>query len=202
MTESARVTLLERRADELRLAIARAALDLFVTDGETTATVQRICDAAGVAPRTFHRHFAVKEDVVLPLFRRSSASIADALRRYAEEQDPLDALVAAFAASLDESRLTARQRTFLGLMMTDPQYRMRWIQVDGELREAVAEVAARIAPDADTFTLDLLAELAAHAARRVFELWLTDEADDHPAVLLRRAFTLVFAGARHPAAAG
>ena len=69
MSAPSRPTLTERRADELRMTIALAARELFLADGSTSATVERICEKVGIAPRTFHRHFPVKEDVVMPLFR-------------------------------------------------------------------------------------------------------------------------------------
>ena len=53
MSPSNRPTLTERRAEELRMTIALTARDIFLADGSTSATVERICDAVGVAPRTF-----------------------------------------------------------------------------------------------------------------------------------------------------
>jgi AcrR family transcriptional regulator len=188
---------MERRADELRLEIARAAMDLFVADGDTSATVERIAEAAGVATRTFYRHFAVKEDAIVPLFRRSSGRIAAALRDADDDEDLVEVLIRTFRRQLDADRMTPKQRAFLGLMMTNPQYRMRWIEVDGELREAVADLlAARLDVAGDHFAHHLAAELLAHAARRAFEEWLTAGSDATETVdeLLRKGFELVLGG--------
>lgn len=194
-TEAARPTLTERRAEELRLAIARTAMEIFVADGDTSATVERIADAAGVAPRTFYRHFAVKEDVVLPLFRRSSRRIARALADADPTDDLLDVLVREFRAPLHDERLTRAERAFLGLMMTTPQYRMRWLEVDEELRDAVAALLAeRFTAQDDPFLHTLAAHLVVHTAREVFEQWLTSDSSQGVDELLRRGFGLVLAG--------
>jgi AcrR family transcriptional regulator len=196
VTVGDRVTLVERRAEALRLDIARAALDLFVQDGDTGATVERIAEAAGVAPRTFYRHFAVKEDVVLPLFQRSSAKIADELRATPDDEPVTEALVRAFRSQLDgERQISARQRDFLGLMMTNPQYRMRWTEVDGQLRSAVADLlASRLNVSEHLFAHQLAVDLVAHAGRRAFEEWLTVRRTESIDTLLRTGFQLVLTG--------
>lgn len=197
MATAQRASLLERRAEELRLDIAAAAMSIFVSDGDTSATVERIAEAAGVAPRTFYRHFAVKEDVVLPLFRRSSQNIADAVRAISPDQDLVDGLVEAFRTELHGERLSTEQRDFLGLLMGNPQYRMRWIEVDGSLREAIADLlGARVSLNEDPFVHRLAAELLAHTARRAFEEWLGGHTADSIDDLLRRGFDVVLTGVR------
>ena len=192
---AARPSLTQRRAEELRLSIARAAMQIFVTDGDTSATVERIAEAAGVAPRTFYRHFAVKEDVVLPLFRRSSARIAAQVRTADRALDVVGALVSAFSGALNEARVSAAQKAFLGLMMTSPEYRTRWLTVDDELRDAVAGLLAdRLGLDADPFAHELATHLLVNTARQVFELWLTSSSADSIEGLLRRGFGMVLTG--------
>lgn len=195
MTVTARATLTERRAEALRLDIARAALELFLADGDTTATVERIAEAAGIAPRTFYRHFAVKEDVVLPLFQRSSQRIAESVRGAAPAEPVVDVLVRAFRTQINQDRLSAQQRDFLGLMMTNPQYRMRWTEVDGELRSAVSDLlVARTDISGDLFVHQLAAELIAHTGRLAFEEWLTVRRSESIDTLLRSGFQLVLTG--------
>ncbi|MFN2538105.1 MAG: TetR/AcrR family transcriptional regulator [Mycobacteriales bacterium] len=190
-----RQSLTERRAEELRMALARTAMDLFVADGDTTATVEQIAEAAGVAPRTFYRHFAVKEDVVLPLFRRSSSRIAAAVRSSSPDVEVLEALVTAFHAALNDARVSRAQRSFLGLMMTNPQYRMRWLEVDEELQDAVAALLQdRLGLGADPFVHRLASHLLVSTAREVFEHWLTTDSGEGVDVMLRRGFGLVLAG--------
>ena len=195
MTVTQRATLTERRAEALRLDIARAALGLFLEDGDTSATVERIADAAGIAPRTFYRHFAVKEDVVLPLFQRSTSRIAEALRDTRDDEAVVDALTRAFRNQLDGDRLSAHQRDFIGLMMTNPQYRMRWTEVDGSVRDAVSDLlTSRLGVSGTAFEHQLAAELLVHTGRRAFEEWLTVRRSESIDTLLRTGFALVLAG--------
>ncbi|WP_020109230.1 TetR/AcrR family transcriptional regulator [Nocardia sp. 348MFTsu5.1] len=194
----ARQTLAERRADELRSAIAEVAFALFVEDGNTSATVERIAHAAGVAPRTFYRHFEVKEDVVRPIFAKSSNVIVEALISTPDEVDLLDGLVKSFLTQMDGSAMTAESRTFLGLMLTTPAYRVRWFEIDPPLRAAVADLLGRRLDLAgESYIHHLAADLIVHAARDAFQHWVTSQELEPTEVLLRRSFALVLHGLRY-----
>lgn len=116
-------TLTERRAEELRLEIAIAARDIFLADGSTSATVERICGAVGIAQRTFHRHFPVKEDVILPLFRQFGMLSAEILAEAGTSGDTVGVLVEAFSTEVPKRGRIEMDRTFMSLVIDDPQYR-------------------------------------------------------------------------------
>ena len=80
--------------------IAVAARDIFLADGSTAATVERICASVGIAPRTFHRHFPVKEDVVMPLFRQFGGLSVQVLQEAPATGDVVDTLIEAFGTEL------------------------------------------------------------------------------------------------------
>ncbi|WP_443064718.1 TetR/AcrR family transcriptional regulator [Streptomyces sp. NBC_00588] len=61
-------SLVERRKAATRMEIARAAAGLFVRQGLRATRAEDIAQAAGVAPRTFYRYFASKEEAVAPLY--------------------------------------------------------------------------------------------------------------------------------------
>jgi AcrR family transcriptional regulator len=61
-------TLTERRKAATRAEIARVAAGLFVRDGLRATRAEDIAQAAGIAPRTFYRYFATKEEAVAPLY--------------------------------------------------------------------------------------------------------------------------------------
>jgi hypothetical protein len=50
------------------MEIARAAAGLFMRNGLRATRAEDIARAAGVAPRTFYRYFASKEESLGPLF--------------------------------------------------------------------------------------------------------------------------------------
>src|SRR5690242_17864741 len=75
-----RPPLTEERKAEIRLEIARAAVDLFVAQGVAATTGEEIGQAVGVSARTVWRYFPSKESCVRPLFAAGIDSIAICLK--------------------------------------------------------------------------------------------------------------------------
>lgn len=63
-------TLIERRHEQTRTAIADAAVALFIEHGFVETTMDDIAHAAGVSRRTAYRHFPSKDDLVFEQPRR------------------------------------------------------------------------------------------------------------------------------------
>ncbi|WP_405877524.1 TetR/AcrR family transcriptional regulator [Streptomyces sp. NBC_00005] len=61
------------------MEIARAAAGLFVTRGLRATRAEDIAQDAGIAPRTFYRYFATKEEAVAPLYAAGAQRWADAV---------------------------------------------------------------------------------------------------------------------------
>ncbi|QFU92521.1 TetR/AcrR family transcriptional regulator [Amycolatopsis sp. YIM 10] len=201
MSKPKRPTLTERRTEELRIAIARKAVEIFVADGDTSATIERIAEAAGVSQRTFYRHFPVKEDVVRPLFRASSNSVIEALEQASDDGEPVEVLVTAWTSDLIHGGLGDFERRFLTLMVSTPQYRLRWLEVDDELCDAMIRFLERRQLLGDhPLHRSLPAYLIVQATRHVFEYWIKSGSHEDIADLLRDAFRMVLAGTRAPAA--
>ena len=62
------------------MEIARAAAGLFVRHGLRATRAEDIAQAAGIAPRTFYRYFATKEEAVAPLYAAGAQLWAEAVR--------------------------------------------------------------------------------------------------------------------------
>ncbi|MFF0186708.1 TetR family transcriptional regulator [Streptomyces sp. NPDC005244] len=62
------------------MEIARAAAGLFMRNGPRATRAEDIARAAGIAPRTFYRYFAAKEESLGPLFAAGAQRWAEAVR--------------------------------------------------------------------------------------------------------------------------
>ncbi|OLP02936.1 TetR family transcriptional regulator [Mycolicibacterium porcinum] len=180
-------TLTERRAEELRLDIARTACDIFIADGDTTATVERICAEVGIATRTFYRHFPVKEDVLGPLFRRSENNMRGLLSCAAADSDPVDVLVDMFTVEVRHRQSAGAQhrqsvetaRKLMALVAETPQYRLRWMEWSENLADAITEFLARhFDLGDDAFMRALPSRLIVHVSSNAY-IWWTDAKEPH-----------------------
>ncbi|MEW2353404.1 TetR/AcrR family transcriptional regulator [Spirillospora sp. NPDC029432] len=179
MAGSGRRTLTERRAEELRYSVALIAVELFALDGGTSTTVEAICERAGISQRTFYRHFAVKEDVVVPLFERSAESILEALEDASAGGGVVTVLAEIFypRTMFRDGPPTLFQRRFLSVIRDSPEYLLRWHALDEPLTGPIADfLAARgLAGDAP-FERRLRAGLVVHAARLTYYHWIRADA--------------------------
>lgn len=75
---------------EVRLRVAAAARDLFAAQGYENTTVEAIAERAGVARRTFFRHFRSKDDAIFP----DHARIAALTQAHLDALDDVPPLVA------------------------------------------------------------------------------------------------------------
>ena len=173
MNAPSRPNLTERRVEELRMTIAQTARDIFLADGSTSATVERICDVVGIAPRTFHRHFPAKEDVVMPLFRRFGGLSTQVLEQAPPTSDTVETLVEAFGTEVVKRGEVEMDRKFMLLMITEPQYRLRWLDWGQDLVDPISDfLAARFDLGNDPFIRKLPAHLVIQVCRQAYVHWV------------------------------
>jgi AcrR family transcriptional regulator len=105
----------ERKKQQTRESIHRAALRLFAERGFEATTIADIAAAADIAPRTFFSYFASKEDVVFLHFEPAFADLDRALRKRPAGATALEALrtwlgraAAEFSGDSARERLEAR----------------------------------------------------------------------------------------------
>jgi AcrR family transcriptional regulator len=76
---------------DVRLRIAASARELFAAQGYEQTTVEAIAERAGVARRTFFRHFRSKDDAIFPDHARIAA-VTESQLAALQELPPLSAL--------------------------------------------------------------------------------------------------------------
>ncbi|MGW0762373.1 TetR/AcrR family transcriptional regulator [Streptomyces sp. NPDC002814] len=139
-----RPPLTEERKAEIRLEIARAAVDLFVEQGVAATTGEQIGQAVGVSARTVWRYFPSKESCVSPLFSAGIDMIADRLR----EWRPGQSLHQVFSPELatDHRLVAGPDRATLGALVrltrTEPGLRAVWLQTYDEAEPVFARALA------------------------------------------------------------
>ncbi|WP_407110503.1 TetR/AcrR family transcriptional regulator [Streptomyces sp. DSM 116494] len=187
------LSLTERRKARTRMEIARAAAGLFVRQGLRATRAEDIAHAAGVAPRTFYRYFASKEEAVGPLYATGAERWVEAVRA-APAGVPLpqvmeDAVRHTLTPGLGVSVVSWHWvRTLIRLAQANPALRRVWAEAsqasERNLAEALAErlTAAQVPYDADNVAdrsrLGFAAAVASAAVRTAMENWA---AGDGPA---------------------
>jgi AcrR family transcriptional regulator len=107
----------ERKKQQTREAIHRAAMRLFSERGFEATTIADIAAAADIAPRTFFSYFASKEEAVFPKFESMFADFDRAMSSRPPGTTALDALrewiavAAQHFGDVDGARLEARLRS-------------------------------------------------------------------------------------------
>lgn len=141
-------SLTERRKAETRMEIARAAAALFVRQGLRATRAEDIAQRAGIAPRTFYRYFASKEEAVAPLYAVGAQRWAEAVRSAPDRLTVPQALEHAVEHTLTPGAGVSAAswewvRTLIRLTDTSPALRKVWAEVGQTSEEALAEILAR-----------------------------------------------------------
>ncbi|MFD5912055.1 TetR/AcrR family transcriptional regulator [Streptomyces massasporeus] len=140
-------SLTERRKAETRMEIARAAAALFVRHGLRATRAEDIAQAAGIAPRTFYRYFATKEEAVAPLYAAGAQRWVEAVRAAPPDAGVLHALEQGVRHTLTPGVGVSASswewvRTLLRLAEATPSLRRVWAEVCQASERLLGEVLA------------------------------------------------------------
>ncbi|WFR67160.1 TetR family transcriptional regulator [Curtobacterium flaccumfaciens] len=164
----------ERKKQQTRQAIHEAALDLVTERGLAGVTVEEICAAAGVSPRTFFNYFPSKGNAALGL---PATTIPDGAREAFLASG--DSLVSALCDLVAQTvNLPADRDRMKALVQARPEMVPTMLQWMAEARLSVYEVASERA-DADSARTAVTLVMAAviEAAHR-FTIGSRDELAD------------------------
>ncbi len=129
------------------MEIARAAAGLFVRHGLRATRAEDIAQAAGIAPRTFYRYFATKEEAVAPLYAAGAQRWVAAVRTAPADASVLQALEQGVRHTLTPGAGVSASswewvRTLLRLAEANPSLRRVWAEVCQASERSLAEVLA------------------------------------------------------------
>lgn len=140
----------ERKKQQTRDALLRAALELFNAKGYEQTAVREITDAVDVSERTFFRYFASKEDLAVSFVRDAADVMVEALAARPPQEEPLVALRQAFRESLrefasddDVSGQKTSYLSVLGLIESTPALLAAHLRYLHDHDDAVVDVLAR-----------------------------------------------------------
>ncbi|MGW6519010.1 TetR/AcrR family transcriptional regulator [Streptomyces sp. NPDC054962] len=127
------------------MEIARAAAGLFVSRGLKATRAEDIALAAGIAPRTFYRYFATKEEAVAPLYAAGAQRWAEAVREAPAELTVPEALEHAVRYTLVPGRGVSAAswewvRTLIRLAGTSSALGKVWAEVCHTSEATLAQV--------------------------------------------------------------
>ena len=177
----------ERKKQQTREAIHRAAMRLFAERGFEATTIADIAAAADIAPRTFFSYFASKEEAVFPKFQAALADFDRAMRERSPGTTALAALrewiveaAERYMGDVDAARLEAQlRRESPAVAACDlrhtRQFERRLAEAVGEdfgepadaLRPRLVAAAAVAALQASSDAADVIIEKDAQAAREL-----------------------------------
>jgi AcrR family transcriptional regulator len=191
----------ERKKAETRGALRTAATALARRVGPDSLTVEEICAAVGVSPRTFFNYFASKDDALFGVDPGTLAAISDAVVARPPDQDPTRALTGVLGDLLDDAAGTAVWHEQLALLRDHPEALPRVTAPLRAVEEAcVTGVARRVdLPPSDPYPRTVAAVVLA-AQRLAVSLWSEHPDDESPRAVLERTVALVRDGLPAPAA--
>lgn len=196
MTEpSDRPSLRQRQRQRTREEIATAAFALFAEVGFEATTVEQIAARAGVATRTFFRHFPTKEDVVFGDQEELVARLRAALAATPGDP-PLTRIFHAILAVQQPDRHPERERARARLISESPAVRARSYHLVEALEDAVADtLMGYLGPGDDERARARIVAGAIFGALRGARRTASDHPGADPRQLVETAFATISDGA-------
>lgn len=181
----------QRKQQETRERLKRAAMALFLERGFEATTIDDIAAKADMSRRSFFHYFASKEDVVAAWQEDAAAAlVAEILARPAEES-MLTAAENAIAAAI--KRINPAEAAAMSRLKRDnPALHARDQLKYEKLERALAEgLAQRARNKSDKAKARLVAMIATGAMRVGGESWIGEGVREKPEAFVKRTFDAI-----------
>ena len=181
----------ERKQQQTRERLKRAAMALFLDRGFEATTIDDIAAAADMSRRSFFHYFASKEDVVAAWQEDAAAAlVAEILARPADESmlTAAENAIAAAVKRIDPAEAAAMSR----LKRDNPALHARDQLKYEKLEQALAEgLAQRSGRKSDRLKARLVAMISTGAMRVGGESWIGEGAREKPEAFVKRTFDAI-----------
>jgi AcrR family transcriptional regulator len=184
----------ERKRQQTRERLTRAAMALFLERGFEATTLDDIAAAADISRRSFFHYFASKEDVVFAWQEEITAALIAAVAARPSDESMLTAAenaISAMARQVDANEAIAMSC----LKRDNPALRARDQVKYEKLERALAEgLGKRAGTKASVKTereARLVAMIATGAMRVGQEVWTSEGAHEKPEASVKRIFAAI-----------
>lgn len=178
----------ERKKRATRQALQQAAVKLFRERGPAAVTVEDICTAAEVSPRTFFNYFTAKEEVLVPWDPATVAGAPERIVARPADESPLRVLQVVLDDALDTAMAGPTWRDQALVLRDHPELVSRVALASRDLESALCDgLGQRIGTGPDEY-VRLLAATAVTALRVSIQCWQQADADATLREFLQRAF--------------
>ena len=181
----------ERKRQQTRERLSRAAMALFLERGFEATTLDDIAAAAEVSRRSFFHYFASKEDVVFAWHEEITAALIAAVAARPRDESMLAAAenaISAMARQLEPDEAIAMaclKRDNPALQARD---QVKYEKLERALSDALAKRAGH---KAEKLQARLVAMIATGAMRIGGELWTAEGARERPEAMVKRTFAAI-----------
>lgn len=181
----------QRKRQQTRDRLTRAAMALFLERGFEATTIDDIAAAAEVSRRSFFHYFASKEDVVAAWQEdAASALVAEIVARPAEESmlTAAENAIAAAVKRIDPTEAAAMSRLKRDNPALHARDQLKYEKLERAFVEGLAQRSAR---KSDRLKARLVAMIATGAMRVGGESWIGEGAREKPEAFVKRTFDAI-----------
>jgi AcrR family transcriptional regulator len=181
----------ERKRQQTRERLTRAAMALFLERGFEATTLDDIAAAADISRRSFFHYFASKEDVVFAWQEESTAALIAAVAARPADESMLAAAenaITAMVRQLEPGEAVAMARLKRDNPALQARDQVKYEKLERTLAEALGKRAGH---KTEKLQARLVAMIATGAMRIGGEFWAAEGAREKPEALAKRTFAVI-----------
>lgn len=173
------IGLREQKKQATRRALHEAAVRLMTASSPQTVTVEAICAAAGVSPRTFFNYFDSKEEALFPAHDEYVPAITATIRDHPAGTPLFEAAGYAIRDLFERTMSSEDWASRQDLIQAHPELMAVALRLGEELERAIADgIAARTGHAVDDIFVQTVAAAVSAGVRVISRNWTADPTAD------------------------